>query len=373
MMYKHRPHLHLMRLTITLLIITLSFSTYAAPHKIAIVSSYHPEFLWTSETNEGVFKALREDGYSISNEQEQSFIKDNFLETKELILRKWWMDSKRKSSLPEIQKEVTRIIGDLEQFKPSIVMTGDDNATNYLGNYYIDSSTPLVFWGVNGSPMKYGLLDSLSKPGRNITGVYQADYLKESVLFLKELLPQVKSLTILSDDSVSSRAKLKKLQRLYNNKALPVKITHTIVTNKAEEWKKEALKASEKTDAFFMLNHNTLKNKKGEPVDSMKLGAWYIRNIKKPEVSYEQHFIVEGMFAAVSDSGVKQGYGATKLANKILKGESPSLMAVTAPIRGDYVVNRERAKMLGVYKTIKNNKLIEAWVEKAIALEKYKK
>jgi len=359
-------------LTLLITLLTITTSTSAKSYKIAIVSSYHPEFIWTSETNEGVLKALREDGLITSDADEIEFTKNDYLQTDKLTLRKWWMDSKRKSSLPEIQKEVTRILSDLADFKPDIILTGDDNATNYLGNYYIDSSTPLVFWGVNGSPMKYGLLDSLTLPGRNITGVYQADYLKESAFFLKSLLPDIKTVTILSDDSVSSRAKVKKLQRLQENNQLPIKIIDSIVTNKLETWKKEALAASQMTDAFFILNHNTLKDSEGKPVDNMKIGAWYLRNIKKPEISYEQHFIVEGMFAAVSDSGVKQGYGATKIASRILKGENPGSIPVTAPKRGDYVVNRERANMLGVYESIKTNTLIEAWVEEALALKKYK-
>ncbi len=347
----------------------ISPNLYSTPTKIAIISSYHPEFLWTSETNEGVLKALREHKYLNSDKEEHEYTKNNYLKTEKVILRKWWMDSKRKSSLSEIQKEVTRIIADLKDFAPDIVLTGDDNATNYLGNYYIDSKTPLVFWGVNGNPMKYGLLDSLALPGRNITGVYQADYLKECTYFLKSLLPEVQNIAIVSDDSVSSRAKVKKLKRLGYSKQLPVEIKSTIVTNKVDNWKKEVITASKEVDAFFMLNHNTLKDKDGKPIDNMDIGAWYLKNIRKPEISYEQHFIVEGMLAAVSDSGVKQGYEAMKIAIRILEGENPGTIPVTAPQRGDYVVNKERAKMLGVYEKIKTNEKIEAWVEKALALK----
>ena len=353
--------------------LSFSFGLQAAVPKIAIISSYHTEFLWTKETHEGVLKSLYKHGYLKNTQQGDIFTQNNYIKTDKVELKKWWMDSKRKNTLPEIQKEVTRIIQDIEAFAPDIVLTGDDNATNYLGNYYIDSATPLVFWGVNGNPMKYGLLDSLVEPGRNITGVYQADYLIESVAFLKSLLPTIETITLLSDDSVSSRAKVKKLERLSSANELPITLNGTIMTNDLDEWKAKALAAAPTSDAFFILNHNTLKNAKGDPVDSLKIGAWYLRNILKPEVSYEEHFIVEGMFAAVSDSGVKQGYNAMELAAKILKGVNPAKLAVTAPRRGDYVVNKERAKMLGVYDTVKDNPQIEAWVEESLALKKFPK
>lgn len=341
------------------------------PYRIAIISSYHPEFLWESETNQGVIDALMEAGYLTSQTEADRFTQEEYFKNDKVILQKWWMDTKRKNSLPEIQKEMTRVITDLELFEPDLVITGDDNATNYIGNYYIDSSTPVVFYGVNGNPMKYGLLDSLEHPGRNITGVYQADYLKECVEFLVSLLPEIKTITILSDDSVSSRAKLKKIWRLGETGQLPVQVIGTIATNNYEEWQQQAIDAAKYTDAFFMLNHNTLKNEAGNPVDNLKIGSWYLQNINKPEISYENHFIVEGMLAAVSDSGVKQGYMATQLGIKILEGDDPNTLQVIAPKRGDYVVNLKRAKMLGVYEKISTNQNIEAWVNESSALNKY--
>ncbi|MGH1486464.1 MAG: ABC transporter substrate-binding protein [Cellvibrionaceae bacterium] len=358
------------KIAISILLLIIACQTNAnQARRIAIVSSYHPEFLWTSETNQGVINSLLEQGYLNNQEEADKYTQNDYLETDKVVLKKWWMDSKRKNTLPEIQREITRIVNDLEGFDPDIVLTGDDNATNYIGNYYVDSETPLVFWGVNGNPMKYGLLDSLIEPGRNVTGVYQAGYIKESVLFLKYLLPEIKTMTILADESVTSRAKVKKITRLSYSGELPIQVVTTITSNNLESWKEQALHAASYTDAFYMLNHNTLKDKNGKPVNSMEIGAWYLRNIKKPEISDEEHFIIEGMLAAVSDSGVRQGYQAMNIAIRIMKGEKPSTIAVTAPKYGDYVVNKERAKMLGVYEKIKNREKIESWIDEALALK----
>jgi putative tryptophan/tyrosine transport system substrate-binding protein len=362
----------LSKIIILLILITISFALHASkPFNIAIISSYHPEYIWTKETGEGVLKALYETNYLTTPQEAEEFTRNNYLANDKVILKKWWMDSKRKNTLPEIQRETTKIIQKLNAFSPDIVLTGDDNATNYLGNYYIDSKTPLVFWGVNGNPMKYGLLDSLEHPGHNITGVYQADYLKESIVFFKNLLPEIKTITILSDDSVSSRARVKKIHSLSSLGKLPLKIVGSITTNSYSDWQKETLEAEKYTDSFFMLNHNTLKDESGKPVNEMEAGAWYLRNIKKPEVSNEQHFIVEGMLAAVSDSGLKQGYQAMMIAIKILHGGRASEIAVSAPSRGNYVVNKERAKTLNLYDKIKDDTQIEAWIDDSMALKRY--
>ena len=59
---------------------------------------------------------------------------------------------------------------EIRAFKPDVVLLGDDNAAKHIGAQLLDSSTPVVFWGINGLPLKYGLVDSLDAPGRNVTG-----------------------------------------------------------------------------------------------------------------------------------------------------------------------------------------------------------
>ena len=148
------------------------------------------------------------------------------MESSRAVIRKWWMDTKRHNTLAEIKVTVAKIMRELDAFAPDIVLLGDDNATNYVGNQYIDGGTPVVFWGVNGNPLKYGLIDSIEHPGHNVTGVYQAGYLKEGVSWLTQLLPDVKTIAVLSDDSETGRAKAKGLQRLAREGELPV----TLVT-----------------------------------------------------------------------------------------------------------------------------------------------
>lgn len=261
----------------------------------------------------------------------------------------------------------------IEEFKPDALLLGDDNATNYVGNQYIDTDTPIVFWGVNGYPLKYDLLDSIDAPGHNVTGIYQAGYLKEGVVWLRKLIPSVKTLAVLSDDSPTGRSKAKELARLVRQGQLPVRIVETVVTNSLETWKAKALALQDKVDAFFVLNHNTLKNANGQPVDQLEIGAWYLRNIKKPDIGHEKQFVEEGLLCAIDDSGYKQGYEAVKVAHRILtKGENPAAIPVYAPERGAFVVNLARAKMLGLLDTVEGNPLVEQTIENALALEKYR-
>jgi ABC-type uncharacterized transport system substrate-binding protein len=327
--------------------------------RIAVVSSYHPEYIWTQMTNEGVLKALLEFGYLDSREQGEEYTRTNFVESSRLVLQKYWMDTKRKNSPLEIAQSLARITTELEKFKPDLVLLGDDNAANYVGNHYLDSDTPVVFWGVNGVPLKYGLLDSLERPGHNVTGVYQAGYHREGVRYLQKLVPGIKRIAVLSDDSATGRPNAKKVQRFAMDGELTAEVVKVVITNSYKEWQQAALSLRDEVDAFFFSTQNTLRDEEGNHVDSHEALDWYLKNIKKPEVATASHMVKSGLLASVDDSPVNQGYEAVKVAHSILsEGKNPAEIASYAPSQGPFVVNRWRAQMLGLEEQVKANAAI---------------
>lgn len=347
-------------------------STEATDEKtrIAVVSSYHREYLWSQETNTGVITAMLEFGYLDDDRQGVQYTRDDYVESSRAVIKKLWMDTKHKNSREQIEHTVKWIVTELERFGPDILLLGDDNAANYIGNQYIDSELPVVFWGVNGSPLKYGLLDSVERPGHNVTGIYQAGYLKEAVVALKEIMPEIKTLAVLSDDSPTGRSKVKELERYARNGELPVEIVETVMTNSVDTWKNKAVALQDEVDAFFISNHSTLKDAAGRPVDKMKVGAWYLQHIMKPDIGNMRHFVQEGMLCAIDDSGFKQGYEAMSIAHRILaKGERPAEIAAYAPEPGPFVINLERAEMLGLLEVVGNSRLVGERIPKAMALE----
>jgi putative tryptophan/tyrosine transport system substrate-binding protein len=260
------------------------------------------------------------------------------------------------------------MLEEIAEFEPDIVLLGDDNAANHIGNEFIDSDTPVLFWGVNGTPVKYGLLDSHKRPGHNVTGIYQAGYLLESIELFKKIVPSVKTIAVISDDSKTGRSYLSALALLEQKKLLPVTVVETFRTNKFEEWKAALLRLQKRTDAFFIVNHNTLKDSFGQSVKQMEAGRWYLNNIKIPEATHPGYHVEEGFLCTADDSGFKQGYEAVKMMVRILKGgENPATMVPYAPPRGDLMVNMVRAKQLGI--KIEDWMGVEKLVQKAKALE----
>lgn len=337
-------------------------------HRIMVVSSYHPEYVWSQDTNAGLCAMFLERGLLDDDKQAQAFTQNFAVESSQAVLQKMWMNTKLQSSRAEIGAATARVIKAIDEFKPDLILLGDDNAVNYIGNHYMDTEIPVVFWGVNGDPGKYGLIETMERPDHNVTGIYQAGYWLENLRTLQQLVPSIKSIAILSDDSPTSRSKVKEIQRLEDMGYLEIKIVSIIVTNSFVEWKNRALDVQGQVGAYFMLNNNTLKDENDQPVPTQTVAAWYLQNISRPECAGEKWLVEAGMLITVDDSGYKQGYAAGDYAYRILaEGVEPGVLPVVAPTRGSVIVNRERARMLNL--DLADKPFIEEYIDEAVALK----
>jgi ABC-type uncharacterized transport system substrate-binding protein len=359
-------------LPLLLLGILLATQAYAEQQKrrVFVVSSYHKSYLWSESTQRGLISAMVNYGYLDNTRQANDFTKNDYVESSKAVIKKEWMNTKRKNSISEIAKATDRIMRSIEEFKPDLVLLGDDNAANYIGNQLLDTPTPVVFWGINGLPLKYGLVESMDSPGHNITGVWQVGYPKQSLEFLHRLVPQAKTFAVLACDSETSRPRFKQIQNLDKSKKLPLKMVDAVITNSFSEFKARALELAARVDAFFILNHDTLKDDQDRHVDMLDAGKWYLENIKKPEVTPSAQFVREGMLLTVSDSGYNQSYKAFEMAYDILEqGLNPSRMRTLVPPQGPLMVNRLRAQTLGIALKDKLNTIDEI-VDESIALKR---
>ncbi|MGA1286664.1 MAG: ABC transporter substrate-binding protein [Rubrivivax sp.] len=347
-----------------------AFHVGAAParKRVFIVDSYHRSYLWSESTQSGATAAMRKLGYLDNDDQARALARNDQVESSRAVIRKDWMDTKRRDSRAEMAAATGRIMAAIRAFRPDLVMLGDDNAARFIGGQLLDSNVPAVFWGINGLPLKYGLVDNLDTPGRNITGVWQQGYHKESLDLLKRLVPKAQTFAILACDSESSRPNVKMIEQLAQRGVLPLKLVDRILTNSLDEFKERALEASRKVDAFFVLNHDTLRDARGNHVDMLDVGRWYLQNIRIPEASHEDQFVLEGMLLTANDSGFNQGFLAFEMAHGILeRGLNPARMAVRTPERGPYLVNRHRARQLGI-ELDDAMYLIDEVIDKSIAL-----
>ncbi len=358
-------------LLILLIGLCLTTVSYGASQKatekkrILVVSSYHREYAWSRETNEGLCAAMLKFGYFDNKDQTAEYTKNDYVETSKAVVKKLWMDAKRKNSNSE-KEDMSKIIYRIaKDFKPDIIFMGDDDAAQYIGNKFLDSKIPIVFWGVNNTPVKYGLVDSMDKPGHNVTGVYQPGYKVESLELLKKIVPHVKTFAVISDETSAGRNHIKAIEYLDRKGNLPLKLVDAMFTNDYELWKKRVLELQNKVDVFFVAQYSGLKDETGNYVPAEKVAEWYITHIKIPEAAEQGQFVKQGMLCGANDSGYNQGFEAVVIAHDILaNGANPATYPPRAPKRGALMVNTQRAKMLGIALT--KDMGIEEYIETSV-------
>ncbi len=360
-----------MKLKILLFVLLFGFSNAPCSHgeaenetmkkKIIVVSSYHREYLWSQDTNKGFCDAMLKFGYFDNQKQIMEYTQKDYIITSKVVLKRLWMDTKRNKNKLEMKEASNRSFKIIKEFQPDLIFLGDDNAVNYIGNLFLDTDIPIVFWGVNNTPVKYSLLNSAEKPGHNVTGVYQSGYHVEGFKLLKAIVPAAKTFAILSDKTNTGRSHLKKVEFFARRKEIPLRLVETISTNNFETWKKKALELQERVDAFYIAQASGMKDNAGKYVPIQEVVHWYTTHIRIPEVAIAT-LVSQGMLCAAADKGYNQGHEAVVIANDILaNGAAPASYPTRSPKRGPLIVNKGRAETLGI--KITEDMGIEEFVE----------
>lgn len=326
-----------------------SAASSGAKKRIFIVSSYSRHFRWCQLTNEGVCDVLLEKGLLDNKEQVAAFIREDRVESSRAVLQKEWMHAKTFTSEDALAEVTLRIAAAIRAFRPDLLLLGDDDAANYIGNTFLDTEIPIVFWGINGLPTKYQLVYSLERPGRNVTGVYQTGYYVEGSQALSMLVPEAKTFALIGEDTPSGRIYQRAIQKLAREGSLSLTLADSFLTNSFAEWKEWISKKAPHVDAFFFAPYAALKDEEGQTVPVDVTMAWFLRTIPKPTFAGTRDMAERGVLCVVDDSPYRQGEEAMRIGCRILlEGASPATIPCVVPPPGPLLVNAETARLLGL-------------------------
>jgi ABC-type uncharacterized transport system substrate-binding protein len=289
-----------------------------AGKKVLLVFSYHPEYPLVVEETRGVKDALKD---------------------KRIQIDKFYLDTKRKTSLKWWKKVAEDAVNKIGEFKPDLVIVFDDNACELVAREYAGKTLPFVFCGMNGDPEDYGF------PAENITGVIERQHIKGTIELLKRLVPNVKKAAIITDNSPTSHGFVSRIKKA----ALPVEIHEAHTTNDFDAWKAKVKELQPEVDAIGLFVYHTIKEKGGEvslPPDDVL--SWTLKNSKLPEFAFFDFTVKGGALCGVTLSGYEQGKAAAEITIKILDGEKPADIPIECPEQGNPIVNETRAKELNI-------------------------
>jgi ABC-type uncharacterized transport system substrate-binding protein len=325
-----------MRKTVTSVSLTALFYAFCLPvwaqqpkkvPRIGFLSAVDPA---VESTRSELFRqALRERGY---------------IEGQNITIEYRYGEGKRDRA-PELAAELVRLKVDI-----IVVSAGDawilaaKNATKTI---------PIVIGGAGLDPVEAGYIESLARPGGNVTGVTNltGELGGKRLELLKEAVPKVARVAVLHDPATSASVHQVKEVLPVAARALGLTIKPWAVRDAEGFERVFAALNKERPDGLYVsLGPLMLANGK-------RIAGFALKN-RLPSIYVRREFVDAGGLmsygADLADSYRRVAY----FVDKILKGAKPADLPVEQPTKFEFIINLKTAKQIGL--TIPPNVLARA-------------
>jgi putative tryptophan/tyrosine transport system substrate-binding protein len=245
--------------------------------------------------------------------------------------------------LPALADELARLKVDLIYAGGSTAARAAKDATKTI---------PIVFINVN-DPVPIGLVDSLARPGGNVTGFYSmADVLAGKRLeVLKESIPKLSRVAVLwYPTSGSNEPQWTESQLAARHLGLQLHSMKIGSTERYETAFKEATKTG--STALALIRHRLSHTTNQKRI--LELAAKY----RLPAIYYREDFVEQGGLMSYGADEVEPFKRVAVMVDKILKGTKPADIPVEQSTKFEFVINLKTTKQLGL--TIPPNVLARA-------------
>jgi putative ABC transport system substrate-binding protein len=200
---------------------------------------------------------------------------------------------------------------------------------------------PIVFVNV-ADPVGAGFVDSLGRPGGNVTGFMQFEYSLSGkwVELLKQIAPSVTRAAVLRDPALTSGigqfAVIQSVAPTVGVDVIPVSVRD------AAEIERVVAAFARASNGGLIVTASALAAVHRDLI--IALAARH----KLPAVYYERSYTVAAGLISYGSDFVDQYRRAAGYIDRILEGEKPADLPVQAPTKYELVINLKAAKALGL-------------------------
>src|SRR5215831_4209515 len=243
-------------------------------------------------------------------------------------------------------ERLVNLANDMVRLKLDVIVAGGTQVN--LAVKKITDAIPIVMANTD-DPLGSGLVESLSKPGKNITGLssMSQELNGKRLELLREAFPKVRRLGVLWYTASDSgfRETVTASQTLGFD-------THSLEVQSLESLDAALLLATKpRIDALFTVPSAFMTTNRKRIVDSA------VKN-KLPAIYPNEEIVDDGGLMSYATNIPDLHRRAATYVDKILKGAKPADLPVEQPMKFEFVVNLKTAKQIGL--TIPPNVLARA-------------
>jgi putative ABC transport system substrate-binding protein len=235
--------------------------------------------------------------------------------------------------------EIGRHAKELATHAPDVILAHGAAAVRALNQN--TRAVPIVF-PILSDPVGAGIVDSLARPGGNVTGfmLYEYSMSGKWVELLKEIAPGVTRAAVIRDANLGSgTSQFAAIQMAAPS--LRIDVT-PINMRDAEEIQRAVASFARAPNGGLVVPAG------GSAIVQRNLIITLAARHKLPTVYFERFFVTAGGLISYGADNMDQYRRAAGYVDRILKGEKPADLPVQAPTKYETVINLKTAKALGL-------------------------
>jgi putative ABC transport system substrate-binding protein len=235
---------------------------------------------------------------------------------------------------------VPELAADLVRLKVDIILVAGGNPIIRAAKN-ATKSIPIVMIGRGRDPVKAGLVESLARPGGNVTGItlLNRELGGKRLELLKEAVPKLTRVAAIYEQGPASAPELKDLQAAA--RALKVTIRPWEVRNAGDFERVFAAIGKERSDGFYQV---------GSPLmfASRKRIAGFALKSRLPSMYTRREFVDAGGLMSYSADLTDSYRRVAYYVDRILNGANPAELPVEQPTKFELVINLKTANEIGL-------------------------
>lgn len=207
-----------------------------------------------------------------------------------------------------------------------------------FAKYAKENKIKLVFSSVT-DPIKAELVQSLSEPGNNTSGVSNFVELKPQITLFQQIQPNLKRLGFLYNPSeINSLSLIEKLEELCHKLGITLVLQ---AANKTSEVAQASTKLAANVDAIFISNDSTA-------LSALQTIINVATKVKIPVYVSDTDAVKLGALAALGPNQYEIGIQTAQIIARSLKGEDVGMIPVEFPASTELFLNEDTAQKIGM-------------------------
>ena len=244
----------------------------------------------------------------------------------------WRWGEGRVDQLPELAAELVRLDVD-------VIVTGGTPAAKALQK--ATRSIPIIM-AVVGDPVAAGLVESLARPGGNVTGfsIVATELSGKRLELLKEIVPGLSSVAVMLNPA-NPQPQIELNETLLAARRLDLRLhAFPISPDTSIESAFQKMKAAS-VQGLIILTDAVLYNQRNR-ILTLAAGN------RLPVMHFFRQFVEEGGLMSYAPSDLDLFRRAASYVDKVLKGSNPGDLPVEQPTKFEFIINLRAAKALGL-------------------------